>query len=99
MLDQVEQSRLRPMDIVDHDNEWPAGQRGCPEQAAHCPGDLRGLCRHCGKADGPRDHLGDMLCVGLMVVTARGTGCLNEAEDAGSRVVEIIGWGKPRKIL
>src|SRR6516162_4648722 len=43
MLEQVEQSRLGPMDVLDHHDEWPAGQRGRLEQAAHRPCNLGGL--------------------------------------------------------
>jgi hypothetical protein len=99
MLDQVKQSWLGPMDVIDHHNEWTAGQRGCLEQAAYGPRDLGGLRCRAGKADGPCDYLGDMSGVGLVVITARGPRCLHEGEDAGPRLVEVVGRGKSSKIL
>ena len=49
------------------------------------------------QADGPRDYLGDMFGVGLVVTAARGPRSPDEGEDAGPRLVEVVGLGKPAR--
>ena len=87
------------MDVIDHYDERTAGQRGRLEEAAYGPRDLGRLRRQTGQADGPRDYLGDMFGVGLVVTAARGPPCLDEGQDAGPRLVEVVGLGKPGEIL
>src|SRR6478735_12333248 len=40
VLEQIEQGRLGPMDVIDHYDKRTAGQRGRLEEAAYGPGDL-----------------------------------------------------------
>ena len=41
MLDQVEECRIRPVDVFEHDDHRPPPRLGL-EQLAECPGDLAG---------------------------------------------------------
>ena len=62
VLDQVEQRRCRPVDVLDHDDKRPVA-RNLFEQTAHGPEQLTTDGRRAGRTDCAQDPLSDELCI------------------------------------